>query len=127
VLPTITPHIGGIAGGTDPLARFFASLERMQTLDGVKTVLPAHGHPFNDLGGRADAIREHHIERLARLREAMDELGPATVAELSHRLFAPRAWGPMAESETYAHLERLRLDGQAVRDESGGDLHYRAA
>lgn len=124
VLPTITPHIGGLAAGVDPLKRFFDSLDRVHQLDGIKTVLPAHGHPFDDVAARADAIRVHHLQRLQTLREAMDELGPATVVDLSHKLFSPRVWGPMAESETYAHLEHLRLAGAASRHEEGGILRY---
>ncbi|HVX18932.1 MAG TPA: MBL fold metallo-hydrolase [Acidimicrobiales bacterium] len=127
VLPTITPHIGGVGMGRDPLLRFFQSLERMHTLDGVNHVLPAHGHPFTDLGGRADAIRRHHEERLDKLRKAIDGLGPSDVTGLSHELFQPRSWGPMAESETWAHLEHLRLIGDAERDEVAGRLIYRTA
>ena len=37
--------------------------------------LPAHGHPFDDLRGRVKDIERHHEERLARLREATNELG----------------------------------------------------
>jgi hypothetical protein len=40
-------------------------------------------------------------------------LGPATVQAFSQQLFRPRSWGEMAESETYAHLEHLRLAGAA--------------
>jgi hypothetical protein len=35
------------------------------------------------------------------------------VMEYSHHLFQERSWGAMAESETYAHLEHLRLNGDA--------------
>jgi glyoxylase-like metal-dependent hydrolase (beta-lactamase superfamily II) len=127
VLPTITPHISGIGAGTDPLARFFVSLERMHDLPPVRTVLPAHGHPFADLDGRVDHIRLHHEERLGMLREAMDRLGPTSVVDLSHELFKPRSWGGMAESETFAHLEHLRLAGEAVRTEEAGRLIYAPA
>jgi len=114
VLPTITPHISGIGTSDDPLAEFFTSLDRMQTLDGVRHVLPAHGHPFINLSGRVDEIKKHHIDRLHRLTTASNELGrAASVNELMQHLFSPRAWGSMAESETYAHLEHLRLAGQA--------------
>jgi glyoxylase-like metal-dependent hydrolase (beta-lactamase superfamily II) len=114
VLPTITPHISGIGNSDDPLAEFFSSLDRMRTLEGVRHVLPAHGHPFTDLTGRVDEIKKHHVERLARLSSASHELGrAASVNELMQHLFSPRAWGSMAESETYAHLEHLRLAGQA--------------
>jgi hypothetical protein len=43
-----------------------------------------------------------------------------TVEDFSHHLFRKERWGSMAESETYAHLEHLRLDGRAeVHDENG--------
>jgi glyoxylase-like metal-dependent hydrolase (beta-lactamase superfamily II) len=115
VLPTITPHIGGLDAGRDPLAGFQHSLERIGGVEGVRLVLPAHGHPFTDLAGRCRAIALHHEERLARLRDISQELGPATVIELSHHLFREAVWGGMAESETYAHLEHLRLLGLAER------------
>jgi hypothetical protein len=95
----------------------------------VRHVLPAHGHPFTDLVGRVGDIRRHHDERLDRLRGFMEELGPATVVDLSHRLFRPQVWGSMAESETYAHLEHLRLAGEVDRREltppgPGGRFEY---
>ena len=76
-------------------------------------MLPAHGHPFADLAGRAKEIHDHHQERLDTLRAAAAELGSASVEDLSHRLFKERSWGQMAESETYAHLEHLRAIGEA--------------
>jgi glyoxylase-like metal-dependent hydrolase (beta-lactamase superfamily II) len=125
VLPTITPHISGIGTSEDPLAEFFASLDRMTELEGVTIVLPAHGHPFTDVAGRAKAIRRHHEERLDKLRDASREIGGfATVGELSQHLFSPRSWGPMADSETYAHLEHLRLLGGAECRSEDGKLLY---
>jgi len=124
VLPTITPHISGVGTGEDPLRSFIDSLDRVAALDGVRTVLPAHGHPFTDVRGRVDDIKRHHIERCNRLREASAALGPATVTELSHQLFRRAVWGGAAESETYAHLEHLRLLGEADRVEVGGRLVY---
>lgn len=125
VLPTITPHISGLGLTADPLADFFRSLDRMQTFDGVTTVLPAHGLAFHDLGGRAQSIKEHHHERLDTLRQAGARLGPATVEAYMKELFQPRSWGSMAESETYAHLEHLRLTRQATVDDRGVQLRYR--
>ncbi len=124
VLPTITPHISGMGETSDPLGEFFSSLDRMKTFDQVSTVLPAHGLEFNDLGARAMDIKEHHFERLDTLREASDELGQGTVEQYMRSLFAERSWGAMAESETYAHLEHLRLAGEAEADESGAELRY---
>jgi glyoxylase-like metal-dependent hydrolase (beta-lactamase superfamily II) len=127
VLPTITPHISGMqhpslpGDGSDSLAQFFDGLRRVAAIDGVTTVLPAHGLPFDDLGGRVEAIIEHHQDRLQLLAGIADELGEAEVADYSRRLFRERSWGPMAESETYAHLEHLRRDGRvaATRGEDG--------
>jgi len=113
VLPTITPHISGISSSPDPLASFFFSLDRVAEMSGVKRVLPAHGHPFDDLAARCHAIKRHHHERLDKVKAIGRELGPARVAAFSQRLFRPRSWGAMAESETYAHLEHLRVAGEA--------------
>jgi glyoxylase-like metal-dependent hydrolase (beta-lactamase superfamily II) len=121
VLPTITPHISGIASSPDPLASFFYSLDRVAEIRGVARVLPAHGHPFDDLAGRTQAIKRHHEERLDRVIKISTELGPATVSEFAQQLFRARSWGAMAESETYAHLEHLRIARRAERhrDERG--------
>lgn len=124
VLPTITPHISGMGFTADPLADFLRSLDHMQTFDGVTTVLPAHGLSFRDLSGRAESIKTHHHERLDTLRNAADEVGRGTVEEYMRRLFQPRSWGSMAESETYAHLEHLRLTSQATVSNDGRQLRY---
>lgn len=113
VLPTITPHISGVSERTDPLNAFFESLDLVAETPDVENVLPAHGHPFADLAERAKAIKEHHFERLDKLKKIGGELGPATVTDFSHKLFRERSWGAMAESETYAHLEHLRIAGDA--------------
>ena len=54
VLPTITPHIGGLGTTHDPLGLFFESLDKVAAYGPQVTIaLPAHGHPFSDLAGRA--------------------------------------------------------------------------
>jgi glyoxylase-like metal-dependent hydrolase (beta-lactamase superfamily II) len=127
VLPTITPHIGGLGAGRDPLTAFQRSLDTIGGVANVSIVLPAHGHPFHDLPGRCEAIKTHHEERLARLRDISQDVGPASVIELSHHLFRQEVWGGMAESETFAHLEHLRLLGLAERHGAGKTLQYALA
>jgi glyoxylase-like metal-dependent hydrolase (beta-lactamase superfamily II) len=118
VLPSITPHISGMSSSRDPLASFFYSLDRVAEISGVGQVLPAHGHPFDDLPGRTEAIKRHHHERLEKVKEISRDYGrPATTREFSEHLFSQRNWGSMADSETYAHLEHLRLLGEAERSE----------
>ena len=125
VLPTITPHISGLGRDPDPLGSYLRSLQEIGELQDVKLVLPAHGHPFVDLGGRISGIARHHGERLERLVAIGRRVGRAGVESYSRELFRPRSWGPMAESETYAHLEHLRLQGRAERShEPGGRLLY---
>lgn len=123
VLPTITPHVSGYLT-SDSLARYTDSLDRLAALPAVRLVLPAHGHPFADLGRRVEEIKVHHDERLAELVEIAAEEGEASVQTLSQRLFAPRSWGGMAEDETYAHLEHLRAHGRATVREEAGVLLY---
>jgi len=124
VLPTITPHIGGISPQPDPLAEFFSSLHRMREVEGVSVALPAHGHPFEDLAGRAELIVEHHQERLDTIRNATHQVPNGTVTEYMRLLFRERVWGDMAESETYAHLEHLRCLGELERNDPDGLAHY---
>lgn len=125
VLPSITPHISGLSSNPDPLQAFFDSLDTAAELEQVSQVLPAHGHPFEDLAARCQAIKKHHDERLGKVKEIGRELGPATVNAIMRRLFKARSWGPMAESETYAHLEHLRLLGAGDRHkDTKGQLIY---
>ena len=124
VLPSITPHISGLTPNSDPLALFFDSLRRMADIADVSIALPAHGHPFTDLGGRAEHIIEHHEERLDIIRDASHDLPNGTVEDFMRVLFKERSWGEMAESETYAHLEHLRERGELVRHFDEGMAHY---
>jgi glyoxylase-like metal-dependent hydrolase (beta-lactamase superfamily II) len=124
VLPTITPHISGIIPN-DPLAQYLESLDRLAALPHVETVLPAHGQPFSNLAGRTAEIKIHHQDRLEQLLRFCEVPGWTSVVDLSHQLFAPRSWGSMAEAETYAHLERLRVLGQVRSREEQGVISYR--
>ena len=124
VLPSITPHISGMTPHGDPLALFFDSLRRMADIADVSIALPAHGHPFTDLGGRAEHIIEHHEERLDIIRTASHDLPNGTVEDFMRVLFRERSWGEMAESETYAHLEHLRELGEMSRHSDAGFAHY---
>jgi glyoxylase-like metal-dependent hydrolase (beta-lactamase superfamily II) len=124
VLPTITPHIAGTGPTENPLEVFMTSLDEAAATESVKRVLPAHGHPFEDLAGRTRDIKRHHRERLLRVKEIGSELGPATVVDFSKQLFKERSWGMMAESETYAHLEYLRHAREAECYSERGKLLY---
>ena len=127
VLPSITPHVSGVGNGADALKSYIATLDLVANLPGVKLGLPAHGHPFDDVPGRVDAIKRHHDERMHLLQEVSSAMGPATVQALSHEIFPKKHWGVMAESETFAHLEHMVLAGEAERRQEHGRLLYTVA
>jgi glyoxylase-like metal-dependent hydrolase (beta-lactamase superfamily II) len=124
VLPSITPHVSGITGASDALADYLESLDALRRIGTVSTVLPAHGHPFSNLEERIVEIEAHHSARLEEIRGIAAEAGTLSVVEFSRRMFKQSHWGLMAESETYAHLEHLRLTGAAQRFEKDGLLFY---
>lgn len=126
VLPTITPHISGLTAHGDPLTLFFDSLDKIGAFASqVKISLPAHGTPFTNTGERVQQIKEHHHERLQRIRDISIEYDrPASVNEFAQHLFSPRAQGSMADSEAYAHLEHLRILGEFEQRDNDGLFEY---
>jgi glyoxylase-like metal-dependent hydrolase (beta-lactamase superfamily II) len=124
VLPSITPHVSGVSGAADALQDYLASLDSLRRIGTVNKVLPAHGHPFTGLEQRIAEIEQHHAERLDEIRSIARVHGPTSVIEFSHQMFRRSHWGLMAESETYAHLEHLRLGGEAERFERDGLSYY---
>ena len=126
VLPSITPHISGLTAHGDPLTLFFDSLDKIGNFSNqISIALPAHGTPFTNVGERVQQIKDHHAERLQKLRDTSNSLSrPASVMEFSTHLFSPRAQGAMADSEAYAHLEHLRLLGDFERHDIDGVFEY---
>jgi len=126
VLPTITPHISGLTAHGDPLTLFFDSLDKIGAFaSDVKVSLPAHGTPFTNTGERVQQIKDHHHERLQKIRDiSVDYDRPASVNEFAQHLFSPRAQGSMADSEAYAHLEHLRILGEFEQRDNDGVFEY---
>lgn len=127
LLGSITPHVGYTLDPPDPLGQFLDSLKRMAELS-PRLVLAGHGRAFGDGAQRAHAIRWHHTQRLQRLREVL-ATGPQSAADISLKLFGERHSDMvqrLAMSETLAHLEYLRLSGQAGRECPAGVWLYSA-
>ena len=61
------------------------------------------------------------------IRNAAGELGTGTVPEYMKRLFSERSWGNMAESETFAHLEHLRVLGDLTATQRDGQTVFSPA
>lgn len=122
VLPTITPHVGGLNQSESPVDDLFDSLERTAQLENVTIVLPAHGDPFTDLSGRSREIRVKHEKRMDRLRDVGPELGEPSVDELVRVLYRPESWGNLPASETFSQLEYLTRRGEVTRNEQPSGL-----
>jgi len=118
VLPRITPNISvwPIEPLGDPLGDYLTSLGGLEGLPADTLVLPAHGLPFFGLGQRIAAIRAHHRTCLARLEEAlaMPLAAPDCFGFLFKREIGPHNAG-LAMGESIAHLNRLEVEGRAVR------------
>ena len=120
VLPRITPNIGlySTHDRPNPLGDYLDSLRKVEHLP-ASLVLPGHGEPFTDLGGRVREILHHHDERLARILELLKER-PQHAASLTRQMFPGRRIENhealrMAMAEILAHLEYLRLIGQVAQ------------
>jgi glyoxylase-like metal-dependent hydrolase (beta-lactamase superfamily II) len=121
LLPGFTPNIQPSHDGSDALAGFLASLRRLAELP-VTLVLPAHGEPYTDAAGRARELIAFHEQRLETLRQAM-RAGSTSLRDLRNTTFrlegSNRGDRMLAAMETYAHLEHLRINGEALMSTDG--------
>lgn len=120
LLPGFTPNIQMGSERPDPVQDYMCSLRRVAQLD-ISLVLPAHGEPFVDAAARAAELIAHHEDRLGTLEQLLGE-APTSTARLTEGLFGDLERDEdrlLAEMETHAHLEHLRLRGRAVTASPG--------
>jgi glyoxylase-like metal-dependent hydrolase (beta-lactamase superfamily II) len=117
ILGGITPTVGLWPNARpDPLGDFQDSLGRLIELK-PRLALAGHEEPIGDPVARARALLAHHDERLGTTVEALAD-GPHNAYDLSLALFPgelPPSQRRFALAETLSHLERLVLEGNAVR------------
>jgi glyoxylase-like metal-dependent hydrolase (beta-lactamase superfamily II) len=114
VLPRITPNIGLQPPGAGiPLALYLRSLSRICAYDEAEA-LPAHEYRFRGLAGRARVLQAHHEQRCEEVTTILDQLGTATVWEVTERMSWSRGWQAVtgiirraAIGEAEAHLRYL--------------------
>ncbi|MCV2422013.1 MBL fold metallo-hydrolase [Paucibacter sp. DJ2R-2] len=128
VLPRISTNVSvvDVEPEADPLRLYLDSLQRLLSLPADTLVLPAHGLPFRGLHARIEQLQEHHVERLADVRQACADK-PCHAAELLELLFKRKLdlhQTTFAMGESVAHLNSLWLGGQ-LRRERGADGIYR--
>lgn len=113
VLDPITPNIPpqSITPFTG-LENYINGLVRLRAVDGIAIALPAHAEVITDLGGRIDAILEHHRARLEKVYEGASS--PMTIAEIAELLYGERDGYDvlLAITEAGAHVEYLNEMGR---------------
>jgi glyoxylase-like metal-dependent hydrolase (beta-lactamase superfamily II) len=127
LLPKITPNISlWPKGDPNPLARYLETLDRMKELP-VKRVFPSHGPVFDHYQERIEELKRHHQKRLEIMLDQVIERDGATVAEVCLATFGGKLSIHnlrFAISETLAHLEYLRLNGELMIEEKAGVKRY---
>ncbi len=131
VLPRITPNIGLYSehDRQNPLGDYLDSLAKVMDLP-ASIVLPGHGEPFSDLGGRAREITAHHEERELEILGLLDGR-PQHAYQLAMQLFGNRLKNNEAQrmgvAEVLSHLEYLRYNGQVEQQLTNDGLILYAA
>ena len=127
ILPELSPNIGLHPQSTpDPLHDYLDGLRRMTALE-PRTVLPAHGRPFQEPGARVDALIAHHRRRFDQILEILGD------EEKSGWRVALDLWGPrdnlyekrLALQEGLAHLQALAVEGRAEKSVRPGSVRWR--
>ena len=112
-----------------PLKNWFASLEKLKTLERDTLVLPAHGPVFKQMHIRAQQLIEHHEEQLETLRDFATNNTNFCAYQAMKYLFK-RSLSPvesmMALGESLAHLNWLESNGELTckRDNNTGINTY---
>jgi glyoxylase-like metal-dependent hydrolase (beta-lactamase superfamily II) len=108
--PVILPPDGDMAA-------YLESLARLRSLP-LAALAPGHGPLLDDPGAVIDGLVAHRLEREARTRRALQQLGAATLDELLPVVYEDLdpALFELARHSLLAHLVKLEREGLARRD-----------
>lgn len=97
ILPGAGPHISVRinAPEADPMADYFAFLDRLADIPDTTLVLPGHGAPFVGLAEQAETLRKAHRDRLNSLARQVS--GSMTCVEMAPLVFSERAANHFAD------------------------------
>lgn len=127
ILPDASPNVGLHPQSTsDPLDDYLEGLRRLVDLEPA-LVLPAHGRPLVGTGGRAAAVRAHHLRRKVQIEQLVTEQ-PMSAWEV-----AIAVWGRrdhihdqrLALQEGLAHLQSLAREGRIIKEASTLKIEWR--
>lgn len=127
LLPRISSNISVFPDtpDADPLAAYLSALTDLSALPQSLKILPSHGRVFQGLHVRIQQLRDHHQERLDRLREACAH--PRSAAEVLGTLFDRELDDHQivfAMGEAIAHLNHLHQAGVVERFRDGDRLKF---
>ena len=129
MLPELSPNIGLHPQSTpDPLHEYLDGLRRVAAYK-PRLVLPAHGRPFADVGGRVETLVEHHRRRMERVMSIVAG-GELTAWEVALKLWGPREQlyeRRLALQEGLAHLQALAVEGSLEKLVSRESVRWRTA
>lgn len=120
VLPHITSNISLYPWSReDPLGDFLGALRAVRALP-ARRVLPAHGDPFDDLGGRVDELLEHHEVRLEAVMDLVRgrERDAYAICRDLFPVLRNAHEERFALAETLAHLRYLERHGKVQEVEA---------
>lgn len=136
VLYDITPNIQCWSDDADPLNNYLQSLDKIRDLP-VDRVLPGHRNLFENLGGRVDELKNHHMERLEEIMGILGESAPqhayAVASQMSWDIEAknwtafPLAQKWFATGEAIAHLRYLERKNRIRRTQEDPVILYAPA
>ncbi len=133
VLGDISPNITGWDRRFNPLADYFASLDKVACLK-VGLALPGHRAPIADLKKRIADLKAFHKERLGEIEKILAD-GPLDGYRLAARMTwdmkfdsweelpVPQRW--FATGEAISHARYLASTGEVEEYPENGVHHYR--
>lgn len=123
ILNDITPNITAWSDSQNPLADYFATLDKLEQL-GMGTVLPAHRRQITDWRERVSELRKHHQMRLAEVETILRQ-GEFTAYQVAAKMMwdircdsfaqfpVQQKW--FATGEAIAHIRWLEDAGRIRR------------
>jgi recombination protein RecT len=101
----VDPPDGDMTAYLDSLDRLAAACDQY----GIEFILPAHGHVLGFARQAIQALKQHRLQREARIVAAMRERPSGTLedwVELAYADVPPRMW-PVAKRSLLAHVQRI--------------------
>jgi glyoxylase-like metal-dependent hydrolase (beta-lactamase superfamily II) len=105
------------------MAAYLEALARVRELP-VAGIAPGHGPFIDDPAAKVDEYVTHRLAREEAIAGALSAAGEATVEQLVAAVYLDVAdhLHPIARFSVWAHLRKLRDEGQAV-SEAPDDVH----